>query len=117
MVNLAIDLVPGKKGTNIRQHEVDVIHQSSRAIHATVRSRYLDVDLVVGHAPHCGHTPEVRNEWWKFFTELLRKVTSSGRDIILMIDANSRVEHAFPGIVGDYRPEKEDGNTDASIKA
>lgn len=87
-------------------------------VHVTIRAEYLDVDDVVGHAPHNGHDGDVRTAWWKELSCLLRKAADVGRNTLLLTDANSLIAILQDGVCGDHQlAAKHDANSPEFIKA
>lgn len=104
VVRCAVELVPGKERTNVREENVSGLLLSPRLFHSTIRAEYLNVDVIVSHAPHNGHEADERAAWWKELACLLRKTAEAERKTLLLADANSRIAVPMDGVCGDYQP-------------
>ena len=69
-----------------RKH-VTVVHATPRMLIARIEHPFLQFYLAVGHAPHCGHSEQVRQDWWQEFA--LRSRPPPGVPLFALLDANA----------------------------
>ena len=80
-----------------------------RILGVALRSRQLNVDVLVAHAPVESSPQEVRTEWWR----ALHKAASGRRTkapLILLVDANGRLGSICTESVGGVEPDVESPN-------
>eukprot|EP00435_Cladocopium_sp_Y103_P053323 s964_g17.t1 len=86
----------GRKPLHLQASHVQIIEANPRLLLARVTAPFLDVLLVVGHAPHSGRPEADRLHWWQELTQLLRG-HAGHVPLFVMIDAN-----AAPGDADDH---------------
>ena len=72
-------------------------------------SPILSITVAAFHAPHNGHTLEVRTAWWQEVNEQL-KSDAGKTELILLMDANARLGTWTDGAIGDNSDDLEDAN-------
>ena len=86
----------------IRRNHVSVLRATPRTLITKIERPQFRFAIVVGHAPHCGHPEDVRNDWRQ--TEQL-----AGWPLFLLIDAN-----ALSGAKDDYHVLGRDADVNAN---
>ena len=81
-------------------HTVVVLHTDYTRLCARLSFSGLQLCVLVGHAPHSGHTLDSRREWWRETAELCSRF-GLDEDWVLLLDANCKVgsvcsEHIGP---------------------
>ena len=64
-------------------------------------------NVLVGHAPHRGHSVQEREEWWRRTSELCLGV-HDGLDWILLLDGNCRVGSVASECIGAHQSDVQD---------
>ena len=86
---------------------VVVLHSTPTVLIAHARVGMHKVHILVGHAPHRGHTLEVRREWWSNVAHLCH---SYPRNVpwIFLLDGNCRLGSRETSAVGCHQADEED---------
>ena len=86
---------------------VVVLHTSPTVLIANARIGSHGVHLFVGHAPHRGHTLEVRKEWWRAAAHLCHSY-SRQMPWLFFLDGNCRLGSRETSAVGSHQADEED---------
>eukprot|EP00435_Cladocopium_sp_Y103_P016152 s505_g4.t1 len=65
-----------------------VIHQDPRLLCLRIQAPHLQCYVHVGHAPHSGHSHDLRAAWWEMLSGIVTKCIESG-DHFFMLDGNA----------------------------
>ena len=86
---------------------VVVFHTSPTILIAGAKIGELPVRVLVGHAPHRGHTAEFRKAWWDATSGLCHSF-AHGCPWLFLLDANCRVGSIVSCAVGGHQADEED---------
>jgi len=81
-----------------KQHFV-VVHADPRLMLVKIAHELWSAWIVVGHAPHSGHTEEVRRTWWTQLNDVLAQHVAD-TELYVLIDANAQPGHTDAMYVG-----------------
>ncbi|CAL1138089.1 unnamed protein product [Cladocopium goreaui] len=86
----------GRQAHYLKPKDFQVLHRDPRMLAVQIETPYMKLKILVGHAPHCGHSLQEREQWWHTFSNHARLRHGYERLLVLM-DAN-----ADPGPRDDY---------------
>ena len=81
------------------QHTTVVLHTDPTRLCARVTFAGLQVCVLVAHAPHAGHSHDMRSQWWAE-SEALCSRTGFDERWLFMVDANCKVGHVCSSSIG-----------------
>ncbi|CAE7285354.1 unnamed protein product, partial [Symbiodinium necroappetens] len=86
---------------------VVVLHTAPTILIASARLGQQAIRILVGHAPHRGHSTAARAEWWRATSHLCHSY-SKGVPWIFLLDGNCRIGSRETSAVGAYEADPED---------
>ena len=86
---------------------VVVLHTAPTVLIASARLGRQAIRILVGHAPHRGHSAATRAEWWRATSHLCHSY-SKGVPWIFLLDGNCRIGSRETSAVGAYEADPED---------
>ena len=89
------------------EHEVVVLHACPWRLLVRLGVLGCQYCVLVCHAPHRGHTAEMREAWWRSTTELCLTV-GGDRPWLIFADANCRMGSVVSSHVGEHQSDPED---------
>ena len=94
-------------GDGFPAHQAVVLYHDVTRLVARVSVAGARLCVLVGHAPHRGHSVQARSEWWR---ETKRVCSKAGFDApwVLCVDGNCSVGSVGSSSVGDLHAEEED---------
>ena len=95
------------KGSRIDPGQCCVLHSDPTCLVVRILHPVLSCYVASLHAPHRGHSLEVRLQWWRR-TEAILKSLDRGASWIIGADANVRVGSVCSSSVGDFQCDAED---------
>ncbi|CAE7946807.1 unnamed protein product, partial [Symbiodinium sp. KB8] len=95
------------EGGPCQASSVVVLHNTPTILVASAKVAQMPIKLLVGHAPHRGHTSEVRCAGWRNIAHLCHSF-SHGDPWIFLLDANCRVGSRESMAVGGHHADPED---------
>ena len=78
----------GRKALHLRQEHIQIIHADPHRLLARVYTSFLDIHIFVAHAPHSGHSIDLRTKWWQLSTDIIQEHCGENKPYV-MIDANA----------------------------
>eukprot|EP00929_Paragymnodinium_shiwhaense_P075517 TRINITY_DN38612_c1_g1_i1.p1 TRINITY_DN38612_c1_g1~~TRINITY_DN38612_c1_g1_i1.p1 ORF type:complete len:429 (-),score=80.53 TRINITY_DN38612_c1_g1_i1:1085-2371(-) len=95
------------KTVKIDKSQLHVQFTSHRALIATLKSKVISATLVVLHAPHSGHGPEVVEEFWHDMQAKIEMHTIRNLPILVIADTNHQIPemHGHSGSLSAGQPE------------
>ena len=89
---------------------VVVLHSSPTRLIASACLGALQVQMLVGHAPHRAHSEAIRSEWWRVtrVTSHLCHAYSRRAPWIFLLDGNCRLGSRTSEAVGSHQADEED---------
>ena len=104
-VNLRIPYAwTGRTAHYLTSKDFQVVYRDPRMLSVQLEAPLLKLKILVGHAPHCGHSHADQEAWWNSFSHQARLSHDSDRLLVLM-DANADpgpcdecmiFQHGFP---------------------
>ena len=85
-----------------------VTFTSSSILVVQYKDELINLTVVGAHAPHNGHDNTIKEEWWQNLRQVCR--TNSTDQLILLIDANARINQQIDQHFGGLSQEHQDGN-------
>ena len=86
---------------------VVVLHTAPTFLFASAVIAGIPAKILVGHAPHRGHTSEVRTAWWRNVAHLCHSF-SHGDPWLFLLDANCRLGSRESSSIGGHHSDVED---------
>ena len=96
-----------RSGDRFPSHKVAVLAMEPTRLLARLDLGCLRLMVLVGHAPHRGHTVEERLKWWQATAELCAGFKDE-REWLLLLDGNCRVGSDTSECIGDCHPDPQD---------
>lgn len=78
----------GRQAHFLKPTDFQVLHRDPRMLAVQIETPYMKLKILVGHAPHCGHSFSEREQWWHTFSNHARLRHDHERLLVLM-DANA----------------------------
>ena len=72
----------------MRQEHIQIIHADPHRLLARVHTNFLGIHIFVAHAPHSGHSTDLRTKWWQLSTDIIQEHCGENKPYV-MIDANA----------------------------
>ena len=95
------------RGPGWPNHKFVVRHVDPRRLLGRLDFVGSTYNVLVGHAPHRGHSVQDREEWWRRTAELCLEV-HDGLDWILLLDGNCRVGSVASACIGAHQADVQD---------
>lgn len=103
--------------TCLKAGELTLKHTSSRILQCSDKASFLNVGLLVCHAPHNGTDAEARMTWWSSLKAILNECKLARVDTLMLIHANFRFGEAHGHHCGGHQLEQVDENTASFLEA
>eukprot|EP00435_Cladocopium_sp_Y103_P028905 s2399_g7.t1 len=78
----------GKKPLYLKPQQIQILEATPRILLARLTAPYLDIVLLVAHAPHSGKPEQERQAWWTALTTTLHRHCGA-LPLYVMMDANA----------------------------